>query len=291
MPVVEEYWNGVVRRLQAEVDDFNNLVWHHGERGRANELALTQVLQRLLPSSVGIGSGIVIDSNDRHSRQTDVVVYDRANQPSVLAQTTQVLFPVESVYLVIEVKSTLSTKELEDCFIKHAEMEELEPAGGHVRPVYALLAYTSGVSPAVISRKLRGDTLRRPQLLCVLSHGLVGGRIAPNDGDYHIGLAGLHLREEAGTRMSEAWDQPVGGEGDRVQRHGALYPSVKTGNRNRIVAEPGRALLLFCDALLRMMAQRGAIPEPSMSHYLTPVARELFSLQEQGAYGFDVSAT
>lgn len=40
MPIVEQYWTGVLQRLDAEVAVFSKLVTHEGERGRENEAAI-----------------------------------------------------------------------------------------------------------------------------------------------------------------------------------------------------------------------------------------------------------
>ena len=47
MSTIQEYWAGVLQRLEAEVSIFARLVLHHGERGRGNEAALGRVLEPL----------------------------------------------------------------------------------------------------------------------------------------------------------------------------------------------------------------------------------------------------
>jgi hypothetical protein len=59
-----------------------------------NELALARLLESFVPERVGVGTGVLIDSADKQSQQTDVVLFDRGNQPAVIAHTMQVLFPV-----------------------------------------------------------------------------------------------------------------------------------------------------------------------------------------------------
>jgi hypothetical protein len=58
---------------------------------------------------------MLIDSKDNYSRQIDLIVYDRADEPAILAQTTQVLYPIENVYACIEVKTTLYARTVEGC--------------------------------------------------------------------------------------------------------------------------------------------------------------------------------
>lgn len=63
MSIVETYWSGVSRRLQEEVDTFNRLIGHAGEQGRENEQSLVSLMERLLPRSLGVGTGVVIDAD------------------------------------------------------------------------------------------------------------------------------------------------------------------------------------------------------------------------------------
>src|SRR5690349_3042037 len=107
MTILEDYWSAVLRRLQAEVDGFNSLIEHAGERGRENELALARILQVLMPSAYTVGTGLLIDSQDAASKQCDLVLTDQTEQPRLLAQTNELLHPIETVRAVIEVKSTL----------------------------------------------------------------------------------------------------------------------------------------------------------------------------------------
>ena len=126
MPVVEEYWAGVVRRLQAEVDVFARLVQHHGEQGRENEAALARILEAFVPRRLGVGTGMVIDRFDRYARQADIVLFEQVDEPAVLAQTTQLIYPVESVRASIEVKTRLRSDDIRDCLRKRASLQELQ---------------------------------------------------------------------------------------------------------------------------------------------------------------------
>src|SRR5437879_9254003 len=97
MSIVEQYWTGVLRRLQAEVENFNRLIEHQGEKGRENESSLARILERLVPTRYGIGSGLLFDAGGKQSRQMDIVVHEQGDEPALLAQTNQVLFPVANV--------------------------------------------------------------------------------------------------------------------------------------------------------------------------------------------------
>ena len=281
MPVVEDYWNGAVRRLQAEVDVFNRLIGHAAEQGRENELSLARVLESLIPRRLGLGGGMIIDSVDGRSTQTDIIVYDLADQPTLMAQTSQMIFPVEVVQAAVEVKTTLTAQELSDCGKKRERLHTLKPQGGSVIPPFAVLAYEAWASPKTVAEHLLAlPETQRPDLLCVLSPGVVAGDAATaQPGTYPVGLVPLHERDPEGARLQGRW-WPIetAPPSAAIVESGSTYPVTHVSGRKPIVGEPGRALLLFCDSLLNLLAARGAIPTPVLSHYLTPVARELYPL-------------
>ena len=110
---VGPYWRGVTQRLQAEVEQMNQLIDHQGAKGTENELSLARLVENLIPTRFGVGSGLLVDANGRSSKQMDLVVYERGTQPGIFAQTNEVLFPVENVRLCIEVKTRLTQAALE----------------------------------------------------------------------------------------------------------------------------------------------------------------------------------
>ena len=74
MSIVEQYWGGVLQRLEAEVNVFAQLVAHEGEKGRENEAVMARILEALVPQRYGIGSGLLIDTMNNYGNQTDIVV-------------------------------------------------------------------------------------------------------------------------------------------------------------------------------------------------------------------------
>jgi len=48
---------------------------------------------------------MVIDRFDSYARQADIVLFEQVDEPAVLAQTTQLIYPIESVRASIEVKT------------------------------------------------------------------------------------------------------------------------------------------------------------------------------------------
>lgn len=105
---LDHYFGSIYDKLEADALLFNRRLPHAGLAGAENEIALATLLREFLPPRFGVEvSGIVIDRFGRQSRQADIVVYDAAAFPRYLRK----VFPVEIVYAVIEVKTTLASAE------------------------------------------------------------------------------------------------------------------------------------------------------------------------------------
>jgi hypothetical protein len=276
MPVVEQYWTGVLQRLQAEVEVFSKLVGHQGEKGRANELAFANLLGALLPRRFGIGTGMVIDHKDGQSSQMDIVVFEQSDQPTLLAQTTQLLHPVETVHGCVEVKTTLATDDLKDFVKKRASLTTLEPLADHGCPLFLLLAYNSGIAPKTLAKWLaEAPAGEAPDLVCVIGDALIGsggdGLGAGSAG--RVGRVLLQERDSTGNRL-ETYVLATQPTELTEARDGRLHPVVDHDG-SRYLAEPARALLLFVEALLRLLGDRGATKPSVISGYVGAEARQL----------------
>lgn len=278
MSILEEYWSGVLRRLQAEVDSFNRLINHQGEKGRENELSLSRVLERLVPAKYGIGSGLLIDSRGNYSKQMDIIVYDRSDEPTLMAQTNQVLFPVENVRLCIEVKTTASKEEIEDAIKKKESISNLSSHSGH--PVFAFVGHKASQTSNTLAGHFRSaDPRNRMDFACILQLGLFASKrefapgIVPGEDDnYIVGFTPLHKRMR-GERISNEFMNPPGDPtATDLIFEGHSYPIVEV-NSDYHVCEPSRALLLFCESMLNSLAGPGS--RSVLSHYFTDKGREM----------------
>lgn len=110
--MLEQCFAGVLSQLQTEIDILNDIVPHHGERGTLNEESLRRMLENFLPSRYALGRGFVIDSFGNRSRQVDLLVYDDWTYSRLFKAVSHLMFPVETVFACIEVKTSTSKRDL-----------------------------------------------------------------------------------------------------------------------------------------------------------------------------------
>lgn len=98
--------------------DFNELstVPHNASKGSEAEEIVRKFLENHLPRRFAVGSGFIIDPTDVISKQTDIVIYDAFNCPIYRASESAAIFPSDNVAAVIEVKSRLTKKELQNAW-------------------------------------------------------------------------------------------------------------------------------------------------------------------------------
>lgn len=85
-------------------------VKHAGDKGENREHILREFLVNHLPKKYGVTKGEVITKSGQHSHSADIIIYDAVNCPVLYSEKTSIV-PVEGVYGVIEVKSSLSKAE------------------------------------------------------------------------------------------------------------------------------------------------------------------------------------
>ena len=88
-------------------------IHHAGDRGVEREDILDEFLRPLIPDRIAIGRGEVRATNGRWSRQEDLILYDKLNCPRLFVGKRSQVFPAESVGPVVEVKTSLGSKEVD----------------------------------------------------------------------------------------------------------------------------------------------------------------------------------
>lgn len=120
---LDHYFTSVYNKLEAEALLFNRKLPHSGLVGSENENAIGAILRDFLPAQFGVEvNAIVIDRFGRTSRQADIVIFDAHRQASFFRK----VFPVEIVYAVIEVKTSMGSGEAKSALDNLASVSELD---------------------------------------------------------------------------------------------------------------------------------------------------------------------
>ena len=104
---------------------------HPGLIGSHRESILRRFLAELLPGRLSVDRGIVYSPNHR-SGECDIVIWDQSNFPR-LTMFDHSSFLIESVSLVIEVKSNYSLGALRECFENSLRLRRMS-IGSHASP-------------------------------------------------------------------------------------------------------------------------------------------------------------
>ncbi|WP_176058266.1 DUF6602 domain-containing protein [Paraburkholderia sp. BCC1876] len=109
---------------------------HKGTRGTARENTLRDFLAKgRLPAKYGLGAGEVVGHVRDVSRQCDIIVYDSIHGLSLHYDEINQIYPIDSVYGIIEVKSGLSKTELIDSLEKIKAFKEISLGGAIAEPL------------------------------------------------------------------------------------------------------------------------------------------------------------
>jgi hypothetical protein len=104
----------------------SGFVAHAGDKGENREEILREFLERHLPRKYGVLKGEIITASGDRSHSADIIIFDALNAPVLYRGKTAVV-PIESVYGLIEVKSSLSKAELLDATRKIEAFKRLAP--------------------------------------------------------------------------------------------------------------------------------------------------------------------
>jgi hypothetical protein len=139
--------------------------------GELKELFIGVILKKFLPSSLGVGSGTVINMNGTRGNQTDVIVYDSRILPPFIQEQHLGVYPIETVVAAIEVKTLLSRRGIEQAKkaasaandILDEEIQLLRERGFNwpMRPpVYAVFGFRMGDKKLFLDEEDGRDYLR-----------------------------------------------------------------------------------------------------------------------------------
>ena len=131
---------------------------HTTVKGTFREGFLKPILESLLPSHFGIGSGQIVDKWDKFSPQTDIIIYDKRKIPPIIEQNGLGVYFIDSVHRAIEIKSDLDTKGMHQALDLAWSLSPNNPNGlktakkGHLEggqtnyPLVSCFAYKQSIS-------------------------------------------------------------------------------------------------------------------------------------------------
>ena len=121
---------------------------HPGMLGEIREALVRELFRPLLPADIGVGTGQLIDSHNNVSPQTDIILFDRSLAPPMMLSESLGLFPIESCLYVIEIKSTLDSKQLRKSHASALAITRLiyKQIGQYYHVRYALFAFSSDLT-------------------------------------------------------------------------------------------------------------------------------------------------
>jgi hypothetical protein len=168
-------------------------VCHPGLTGRIRELVAGHLLKPLLPAGYELGTGKIVDHGGGQSAETDLVIYNRAILPPVMYSERDGVFPVESSYYAIEVKSRITATEVQDAIRKGRTISALSypgkpqgPRQHRGRTISVLFAFGSDLaeSSSELERYAQYDEawLLDPVIkaICVIGRGYWYYKAEPN---------------------------------------------------------------------------------------------------------------
>ena len=294
--ILATYYKGLTRQLRAEVDFINSLFQHSGVKGAGNEAAIRALIEKFIPGRFGVGTGVLLDRRGNASLQCDIVVYDRTLYPSLLSMTSTHLFPVDLVYAVIEVKTTLTKQTAGQALANIKSVRSLDiipdsymqwecrPASSESGVGSALSAVSHTPTPplgavfAFNSTTQSFDTFKKwfaldneetaaaaPEIIGCLDQGIVRPRI-PVEGSSPAARACAVVIDEP---ITVSLDKTTG----TASWNGDTYP-VKKVNGSQVLIDQSKTLLFFLLLLSELLASKPMNPNMRFTqHYLGDLAK------------------
>lgn len=143
-PGIKLYYDTLQDIFEKQSSVFTGVLTHYGERGRNDEAYLRQFLQRVLPSRFSLGTGFIVSSaiEKKPSCQNDIIISDQFWNSPLYNELAAKVYPVETVYAIIEVKGVLDRSlrgrkikksDLDSAFENIAYIRELAKSKKYVR--------------------------------------------------------------------------------------------------------------------------------------------------------------
>lgn len=104
----------------------SKIVWHNASVGTIREEIVKRIIQPYLPDCYGISGGLCFDANDSKSKQLDLILYDKLYSYRLPINDNFMIFPAESVYGNIEIKTKLNSKTVKESIDNIVSLKKLK---------------------------------------------------------------------------------------------------------------------------------------------------------------------
>lgn len=263
-PAVQKYWNAVSNILRIESQEIAGLVNHIGTRGTADENSIIKVLEKVLPPSTRVSNGEVLDSDGQISAQMDALVLSNTSHPILFGQTPdELIFPVESVLLAIEVKGNLSKTDVQNDIVEKVRKHHALNSHQHQRPVFAVFAHEATSHPKTVAKWFYDlPENARPEFFLVNDAALFG-TLDPRSAD------GYQILMPFAPKAGEKDSKPLAELGGLEAGFWRPY-NLPMGEQVRV--DHGTGMLLFIKAVLDVLSERGFADVAWLDRYLDKVS-------------------
>lgn len=141
----------VLQDIKIAMDSFEltKAISHQGLKGKARELFVERLFRSLMSNEFKFGSGVITDRFGNQASETDVILYSPEILPARDAEETVGIFPIESCIYSIEVKSRITSTEIDDAIKKGQALDKLDAfyfvnrGPLSTRPITVLFAFSS----------------------------------------------------------------------------------------------------------------------------------------------------
>ncbi len=179
--MIKDILASVSKKMQIDFKNITSRIQHNGEKGTARENLLGEYLRKYIPEKFCFSKGTIVDYKDTQSRQVDIIIHDKFMTPYLVDMDSTKVIPIESVYSVIEVKSTLTKEELRKSIKNIASVRKLQKktVTGYAFPTAGLVfAYDSDASLETVYKNLvelsnEVEIDERISCVCILNKGII----------------------------------------------------------------------------------------------------------------------
>lgn len=110
---LDETFDSIARKMREDFEGLSGQIRHRGGKGRLRETIVTEYARRWLPKTVSVGGpGEVVTCDGSTSPECDVLLFNPVT-PLLLDEQDFRILPAECLYGVLQVKSQLQRKELQ----------------------------------------------------------------------------------------------------------------------------------------------------------------------------------